>query len=84
MQEEEGDFPEMPITKEIIHGEEVEQIQHVKFYTMPDLKGYVVHVDKIKGWYTHNRGLDQIMNTANRQGKKYVRPPKEEDSQTTE
>lgn len=84
VQEEEGDFPEMPITKEIIHGEEVEQVQHVKFYTMPDLKGYVVHVDKIKGWYTHNRGLDQIMNTANRQGKRYVRPPKEEDSQTTE
>jgi|TARA_A200000159_G_scaffold108664_1_gene101483 hypothetical protein len=53
-------LPEPPITIENVLGEDEEQIQHIVFYSQPDGKVHVVHIDDVICWTVTNSMMNQI------------------------
>ena len=53
-------LPEPPITIENIHGDDVEEIQHIVFYSKPDGRIHVVHIDDVICWTVTNTMMNQI------------------------
>jgi|TARA_X000000950_G_scaffold30789_1_gene33301 hypothetical protein len=53
-------FPTTPMSIEIIHGEEVEEDQYIRFYQKPSVTPTAVHIDKIKNWVTTNNDIKKL------------------------
>jgi len=53
-------LPEPPITVENVLGEDQEQIQHIIFYSKPDGKTHVVHIDDVLCWTVTNSLMNDI------------------------
>jgi len=44
------EFPPAPLTKEIIHGEEVEEDQYIRCYHLPTWDPMLIHADEVVCW----------------------------------
>jgi hypothetical protein len=51
---------DMPKIKDIVNREEVEEIRHVAFYSMPDKQIIAVYLDDISHFIVSNEGLQEL------------------------
>lgn len=54
------EFPEAPLTKETIHGEEVEEDQYIRCYHIPTWDPMLIHVDEVICWFASQEGMDEL------------------------
>jgi hypothetical protein len=53
---------DMPKIKDIVNREEVEEIRHIAFYSMPDKQIIAVYLDDISHFIVSNEGLKELTN----------------------
>lgn len=54
------EFPDVELTKEIIHDEEIFEDQYIRAYRSPDNTPLCIHVDSITKWTCTSAGLNEI------------------------